>query len=350
MFKFFSKKKPPEKPKQLNPTQKTLIDQLIFSPEKFSFSKAVDIALASQNLRNISINNMDISFKSSINFCSKYCDIKCVEGVKDYAVEIIANIGGIVGIESPFPDNYAEEYILYNRESKNAVIDFFDIFNDRFLALRYLFLKTHDISCLSAPIENSAIGNIMFALSGIDFGKKDKLKGSGIPEQLKISCQNLFWKKTRSSENLRIILSNFCESKVRIKQFSGKFNEIDDRYQTAIGKSRSQYNSLGKDSFLGNKVWNQMEGIDIFIGPLNFENYMKFLPKMSALDQKVSPLEKLKDIIKSYVPFGISVNLHFNLDKCYVNATYLNGINRLNKDSFLMGWHTFKNTGFSVII
>ncbi|MDR3031210.1 MAG: type VI secretion system baseplate subunit TssG [Holosporales bacterium] len=328
---------------------RSLVDNLAFSPEQFSFSKAIDVALASHDikLQNLSYDKIkNIELKSSINFSSKFFDIKSVEGIKDHCVEIFTNLDGVSGMEGSLPDVYTENYITYNRESKQAVIDFLDIFNDRFLSIRYLFMKLRNVSCLSEPLENSIIGNILFSLSGVEYNEKSRFKKSLIPEQLKISCQNLFWRKSRSGEGLRIILSDFCDASVVVKQFSGKFIEADQSFQSVIGKRNRRYNRLGKDAILGSKVWDQTDGIDIFIGPLNFEGYVKFLPKRSKLDQKLSPLEKVKEIIKEYVPFGTSVTLHFRLDECFVKEFYLNGANRLNKDAFIMGEHKLKNAEF----
>ena len=346
MFRLFLKKSP----KKIRKIKKqSLLDQLIFFPEKFCFSKAVDVALLSQGifLQNLSYEAIKkIELKSSINFSSKYSDIKCVEGIKDGNVEISTNLHGIAGIEGSLPDVYTENFVLYNRNSKKEIIDFLDIFNGRFLAMRYLFLKKYDISCSSESLEDSAIGKMLFSLAGFDSFRKSGLSKSLVPEQIKVSCQNFFWKYSRSSEGLRAILSGFCKFPVSIKQFSGKFVDVGKDSQTALGQSLGQYNVLGKDSFLGHKVWDQMDGIDIFVGPLDFESYLKYLPRKSALDQKLSPLEKFKNIIREYVPFGTSVNIHFKLSQCFIKELRLLGTNALNKDAFTFGNHNLNNTEF----
>ena len=346
MFRLFSRK---VQKKSRRTPKSSLVEQLIFSPEKFTFSKAIDIALLSQgvSLQNLSYESIKvISLKSSINFSSKYSDIKYVEGIKDGRVEIMTNLPGIAGIGGNLPEVYVEDYILYNRDSKKEVIDFLDMFNSRLLAARYLFLKKYDVSCLSDSLEDSAIGKMLFSLAGFDSSKKSKLNKSLIPEQIKVSCQNFFWRYSRSSEGLRTILSGFCKFPIHIKQFSGKFIEVEKQYQTAIGQKLGRYNSLGKESYLGNKVWDQMDGIDIFVGPLDFENYLKYLPRKSKRDQELSPLEKFKNIIREYVPFGISVNIHFKLAKCFINEFRLIGTKALNKDTFIFGKHNLKTTEF----
>lgn len=341
MFGFFSKKKSNPLKKEIKPIvhDKSLFDKLIFNSEQFSFVKAIDVAVAITK---------NVEIKAKVNYSSKFSDISVVEGIKDGVAELYTNIQGIAGIEGILPDCYVEEYITYNRASKKAVSDFFDIFNDRILSLRYKFMKRHDLSALSIPIEKSVIGNIIFSLSGFGFEEKhEKFSNSLIPEQFKISCQNLFWKYTRSSDGLKVMLSSFFDIPVKIKQFSGGFIEADKSFQTAIGTGGKRFNKLGDSSILGNKVWNEAKGIDIIVGPLNFDTYTKFLPKKSGLDQKSSKLQKMKEIIKNYVPLGTDVKIHFYLDKCFVKETFLNGGKRLNKDSFIVGNHNSQTTHFT---
>ncbi len=316
----------------------TLFEKLILYPEQFSFVKAIDIAAKVCDIKFIEI-------KSNINFTSKFNDISLIEGLKDGYAEIYTNLGGISGIDGALPDCYLEDFIIFNRESKKAVIDFFDIFNEKILLLRYSYLKKQNIESLSEPIEKTFIGNIIFNLSGINAETSEDIRKSNIPEQFKVSAQNLLWRYTRSATGLKAILTSFFKLPIKIKQFSGDFIEINKEEQTAIGNKKEKYNVLGKNAILGNKIWDQTRGIDIIIGPLQFHDYIKFLPKLSSKDELMSPLQKMKEIIRNYIPFGITAKLYFYLDKCRVKETTLNSINRLNKDAFLFGKH-IKNAYF----
>ncbi|MDR1390976.1 MAG: type VI secretion system baseplate subunit TssG [Holosporales bacterium] len=335
MFSFFQKDATSAKRQLKDVPNGTLAlwEKLIFSPEKFSFAKAVDVAMAL-------CGSQFVELRSNINFTSKYNDISVVEGLKDGIAEIYTNILGIAGVEGTLPDCYVEKFILFNRESKRAVIDFFSMFNNRMLTLRYMHMKRQNVESLSIPLEKSLIGNIMLSLSGFGFNIPAASRSQfSIPERFKVSAQNLFWRKTRSSSGLKTMLSSFFNLPIKIDQFIGGFTEIDKSEQTAVGAGKGKYNVLGKNSILGNKIWNSAKGIEIVIGPLNFETYTKFLPKKSPRDQAASFLQKMKEIIRMYVPHEIEVNLRFFLEKCLVKKTVLNGINRLNKDAFIFGLH-----------
>ena len=167
--------------------------------------------------------------------------------------------------------------------------------------MRYSFTKRQGVETLSVPIERSVVGNIIFSLSGFDFNEKldaqqDNSDLNLIPEQFKVSAQNLFWRNTRSSSGLKAMLSSFFKVPVEIQQFTGGFVEVSPEEQTVIARKGS-YNKLGKNTFLGSKVWDSTRGININIGPLNFEQYAKFLPKKSQMDQKFFSLQKILFII-----------------------------------------------------
>ncbi len=314
----------------------SILEKFIYEAEKFSFVKALDVAQ-----QRCEMSFVDI--KSNVNYTSKYIDVSKVEGIKDGLAEIHVNMNGIIGIESPIPDSYTEEFLSYDRTTRGALCDYFDIYNSKILSLRYAFLKRQNIETLSSPIENSVIGNIIFSLSGFEFNTHSKT--DIIPEQFKVSVQNLFWRHTRSSSGLKTVLESFFKVPIEIRQFEGGFIQAPIGERMSIG-TKGRYNKLGENSLLGDKVWDATKGITILIGALDFEQYTKFLPKKSSKDRKFSSLQKMKEIIRLYVPHGIDVHLHFFLDQCLVRETLLNGDNRLNKDTFILGLHSSKSAFF----
>ena len=315
---------------------KTLVENLIYNPGRFSFSKAFDVAFATCKPNYVYI-------KSNINYSSKYVDISNVDGLKDGVAEVHVNISGIAGICGILPDEYTEDFLNCSKKTRQVLSDLFDIFNERIMLQRYAFLKRLNTETLSNPIEKSLIGNIIFSLAGFDFFPKSM--SVKLPEQFKISAQNLLWRNTRSSSGLKVILESFFNIPVEIKQFTGGFVQLDCGEQIMIGRN-GVFNNLGKNSFLGNKVWDSMKCITLNIGPLKLEEYEKFLPKHSKKDQKFSALQKMKEIIRLYIPSGVDVNIHFFLGKCYVNSTALNGIKRLNKDAFISGRNSIEQACF----
>jgi type VI secretion system protein ImpH len=332
----FLKKKTREERKEEPKKKISIADKLIYEGYRFSFSKAVDWSLS---VSNLSLD--DISINSKLNFQSKYTDVNAIEGIRDGAPEITVNMNGMFGIDGPLPDPYLENYILYNRNNKQAVLDFLNIFNQKILSLRYLYDKKQITECLSIPINESLVGRIICSLSSTQ-----DCTSRALPEQFRISSQNLFWRHTRSAESLRIMLSSFFEVDVEIEQFCGGFTDPAPESETS--KLGQIYNSLGKDTILGNKIWDSMKGIRIHIKSLNLKKYLEFLPAKSKKDSKFSKLHKIKKIVTMYVPVGIETQIIFHLAEPHIQEkrACLGGVGRLNKDMFISGRHIDKSTCF----
>ena len=291
--------------------------------------KAIDIATAYAGT---------IKIKNSLRFSSNYSDILSIEGVKDNDIELYTNLPSILGIDGTLPDVYVENYVLYNRNSKQAVLDFFDIFHERIAQLTYMFLKRHDLSCISQQLDKTQIGQIMLKLSGYQESKDfyDAIT-SNIPIQFAIASHNLFWQVSRSAFGLKVLLSSFFEVPITINEFYGKMMKVNIDDQTRIGTISGKYNVLNISAILDRYAWNAMDGILIIVGPLKFNKYIEFFPKMSAKDRPFSLLQKMKDLINIYTPIGIRVHLKVVLDSCEVPGTLLNRSKRLGKDAFVFG-------------
>jgi type VI secretion system ImpH/TssG family protein len=316
-------------------SEESLHDVLVFSPERFVFIKAVDVA-------SVVCGSERVRIKANVDFSSKFADVSAVDGLSEKAAKIYTNLYSIAGYEGILPDCYMQEFWLHGSTHRKAVTDFFDIFNSIILELRYTFMKRHHVQSLSCSSKDAVVGKIVSSLAGFEFEYKGNNESSAVPTipfQFRMASQNLFWQRTRTCDGMRTLLSDFFGVSVKIKQFAGGFVEVDKSQQFAIGVRKHRYNSLGENCFLGNKMWDQTNGICMEIGPLDFQTYIKFLPKQSRGDRQFSPLEKMKEMVRMYVPYGTNVKLHFYLEAegegCY--GLPLIGIRRLHKDSFICG-------------
>jgi type VI secretion system protein ImpH len=317
-----------------------LINDLVFRSYKFSFVKAVDLVFLWQN--KLSGCHLDantfvddsVFFKSSVLVRSFFSEVSSIDGFVEERVEVEVNFLGSIGIDGNFPDIYLENYVFHpGHQVKAAVKDFFNIFNHRMISFWYLISKKYVSSCYSCLVLDSFIGRIIHKLSSLEEYKD--FSDLFFPDQFYVSYQDLFWKKNRSAEGLRILLSSFFRISVTIEQFVGQFVQADRRLQTKIGTKVNIYNILGESSVLGNKVWDQMSGISIHLHNLQFDQYCSFFPKASRFDRKFSNFEKLKIMVKSYVPVGVNVRLFLHMQGCATLRLTLGGLKRLGEDSFL---------------
>ena len=309
--------------------KRSIIEQLTFEPYKFSYTKAIDVATAYAG---------KIKIKTNLTYSSKYSAIADITGVKDKYIELYVNQPGVFGIDGSLPDNYAEDYILYNRQSGQAISDFFNIFSGRMAWLYYKLLKRRDLTCTSCPVEKSLAGKLMLYLSGytdvIDFYRSVK---AYIPLQTVISAHSLFWKTNRSAWGLTILLRDFFNLPVKVEEFKGRVLEVPVSDQSRIGTKLGKYNKLNFTAILDRKFYKPDDGITVTVGELEYKQYLNFLPKTAMKDRPFSNLTKLKELIRMYVPANITVNIKILLKKGSVKNTYLNGNYALNKNTFIMG-------------
>ncbi len=302
----------------------TSFQKLVYSSYDFTFTKSID------SIKKI-VPTSNIDIKSTLRFIQNYSDIDNIEGLMDGVCEITTNLPGI---ENVLPDSYVEDYLLYNKISRNALKDFFDLFNNRFYQLRYKFSKKLETRHQSVPVQESVIGKIIKNLTTTTSRGQDPRV---LPLQFQISAQNIFWHRARSAEHLRVLIKDFFEVPVRIKEFIGKFIEADQSEQTTIGTNLGRFNKVGYSAILGNKFWDSTKYLEIEIGPLEFAKYMQFLPKHNSFDNAYSHLRKLKELVRIYVDSGISVRLKFKLKPEILKSFRLNQTARLNKEAFIPG-------------
>ena len=318
--------------KHLKPiNQLSLIEKLILEPHKFSYVKAMDIAIKYSG---------NVHIKNNLRYSSKYSDIEKVEGIKDRYIEMYTNLPCAYGIDGTLPDIYVEDYILYNHQSKRAMIDFFDIFHSRIAQTQYKFLKYRDLSSATCPVEQSLVGKLMRNLSGYptdrDFYRSIK---AYLPLQIAISAHNLFWSTSRSTLGLKILLRDFFNLPIEIEEFQGRLLEIPVEEQSSMGIKMGKYNKLNVSAILDRKFYKPDDGINVIVGSLEYKQYLNFLPKISKRDKPFSNFAKLVELIRMYVPIDVTVNIKILLKPGKVGCTYLNKTYVLGRNTFIMGYN-----------
>jgi type VI secretion system ImpH/TssG family protein len=285
-----------------------------------------------KGLNNHNFGKTDIMFKSRIDSQSKYYDIHKITKLAFGRIEIHVSFIGLAGIEGSLPDVIVEKFLHSDFKTRKAVESLLYILNHKILSIWYLASKKYNPHCCSCDVSQSTIGNIIASLS---CSKKNMVEESLIHEQFTLSIQELLWRINRSAHGLKIILEDFFDISVTIEQFVGSFTNAEEKLQTTLGTRIYQYNKLGFNSFIGNKVWNQTSGINIHINNITLNRYRDFVPKISKRDHKPSVLGKMESIIKTYIFEDIKVSIVFHIIEDTKTLLYLNRTNRLGMDSFI---------------
>jgi type VI secretion system protein ImpH len=232
------------------------------------------------------------------------------------------NFTGIAGIQGPLPLIYTERVFRNMRNKDYAFASFLDMFNHRIAKLTY-DIQQWIPGYSACPPEHSQLGKIVLALGGVDYEQltcarhippdssgfieapshvklqKATLRVSREPyrstetsdaptspaqrpgsqfafllqsARYLITYKTLFVRKVRSAAVLKQILQNFFCVKVCVSEFEPTWVPLRDEDVTKIGGSYT----LGKDIFLGNRIWRYNKSLRITLQDISSSLYESF--------------------------------------------------------------------------
>lgn len=190
--------------------------------------------------------------------------------------QVRVNFLGIAGVHGSLPPSLTEGIIDRLRAKDTGTQDFLDIFNHRLASLWYRGHKkmvpgTGKINPITSPIGLSLLDLVGLFTPAL----RQQWK---VEDRSLLRFAGLLWKKQRSVTGLERLLQTYFELPIRIQQFMGKWQRGEPEQLTKIGVQEGRYHRLGQETVLGNKSWDQADGITVIIGPIPWDCFLTFLP------------------------------------------------------------------------
>ncbi len=221
------------------------------------------------------------------------------------------NFMGLTGPSGVMPRPYTERLWVEGKGAeKTALQDWLDLFNHRFISL---FFRAWEKNCFYLPFERGeAFGRdpdrfsrALYSLIGLGFRSHrnrfrvaygelhdvdpsvstDDSAAFDLPIQEKelarlddlalLRFGGLFAHRPRCAVSLEIFLQTYLNLPVKVMQFQGQWLHMNESSQTSIG---ARNNSLGRDTLVGDRIWDVQSKIRIRLGPLSYETFLDFLP------------------------------------------------------------------------
>jgi len=199
---------------------------------------------------------------------------------------LTVNILGLSGNQNPLPTPVTEEIINRIKKRDYALKDFLDIFNNRLVALIFKAKRLHHSSLSNSEPWSTPIGKYLRSISGLSTsGFENRLD---IKDRSLLKYSSLFSLSSRSAHGLERLLTDFLGTDVVVRQFRGGWIYFDDNQTTKLGPGGQNY-SLGVNTVLGTRLWDQKSSIEIEVGPLKLDQFRLLLPG-GALFKKVRSL------------------------------------------------------------
>jgi type VI secretion system protein ImpH len=224
-------------------------------------------------------------------------EIRCSENELTYILTFL----GLYGINSPIPRCYHEQVSMQQRLMGSEEVplkNFLDIFNNRFYWLYYQSWKKYKYHLYIGESSGNKISERINSFIGKGF--TPKIKKSALSDYTLLKFSGILSRRVRNKAGLLIILSHvFPAYTIDVKEFVPRWIDITDA--PSLGDNNFR---LGDNSFIGRSAVDYMSRIRLDIGPVDFPEYLNFLPGT----QKAYTL---KEILRMYLSDGLEYDIQF---------------------------------------
>ena len=241
--------------------------------------------------------------------------VKTTENKKTWEINI--NFMRLVGSNGVLPPHYTEKTINQLRKKNRALQDFYDIFHHHLIRLFYdvwvknkCVLQYEDYKAHSKTTDDFT--QTLLALSGIN---NEALSIESIAYYASI-----FANSTRSTANLKILLSGYFKVPVEINEFQSEWISLQPEsfsYLPSFKNKNGNNALLGMNATIGTRVFYCQRKINVIIGPLDNDQFSQFM-----LGKKV--LSALQQFIQTYVGENVIFDIQPILSSKAIKSCRLN--------------------------
>ena len=232
---------------------------------------------------------------------SSVVDVAIPEEESDPA-RVLVSFMGLAGQQGPLPRPFTELILERIAAKDTASRDFLDIFNHRLVSLLYRAREKHRVGLRIQAPEESQVADVGFSLMGL--GGSALRRRMKVPDQSLLHYTGVLSHGRRTAAGLEGVVAHYFKDvlrgdgraphgEVRIREFVGRWHMLEADQATVLGRPNGR-SRLGVDAVLGGRVWDQQGMIEVSLGPLDIESFLRFLPGGDAL-------EPLGDMVSYYL-------------------------------------------------
>lgn len=260
------------------------VDEWLFAEGyRFDFFQAVNLLEMAHSLK-VSVGEGTepekeaVRFKSAVGLDFPASDIVEVNPpeAEGSPADMVVNFMGLAGNLGPLYHPTTELILERISQKDTAFKDFLDIFNHRLVSLFYRIRKLHRIGLEFRSPGQDRFSDYLYAVLGL--GTPGLQARMQVRDRALLYYAGLIGQQPRSMIGLEFILSDYFQVKVKGDQFRGRWYNLEQSQLTNIG-ANGQNQRLGSDAVVvGRRVWNQEATFELLLGPLNFDEFLNFLP------------------------------------------------------------------------
>lgn len=148
-----------------------------------------------------------------------------------------------------------------------------------------------------------------------------------MPDLSKLYYCGILANQARNAEGLQAMVRDFFGIPAMIQEFIGEWLALPVRHCCRLGVDYLNC-TLGESAFVGVQVWSCQHKFRIVLGPLDYDDFLSFLPTGHRL-------QRLKALVRNYAGDELAWDVNLILQREETPSTRLNGHFRLGWTSWL---------------
>jgi len=243
----------------------------------------------------------------------------------DAKARLAVNFFGLLGANGPLPvhiTEYVRDRLRHGGDG--TMLAFLDVFHHRMLSLFYRARAVAEPVISLDRRDADRFSDFVGSMFGI--GAPALRERDAIGDFAKLHVAGLLANKTRPASGLVTILRAYFKLPFQVEQFVGHWMRIPDEIRSRLGAFEDG-NRLGSSLMLGRSVWDCQNKFRIVIGPLDYDDYQRFMPGGESM-------ERLLAWVRTYVGLALDWDVRLVLKKEEMPPLRLGGATR-------MGWSTW---------
>jgi type VI secretion system protein ImpH len=212
---------------------------------------------------------------------------------------------GLYGINAPLPRCYHEQVAFQQNVHGPGEVplqNFLDIFNNRFYWLYYQSWKKYRYYLQLSDDPGNKTMQRVFSFIGL--GPHAKKTEVSLPRFKLLQLSGILSTRVRSKAGLLILLNEFFPGiRLHLREFVPSMVRLSE-----VPRMGRQYGAqafqLGKNSIVGRTVLDYMSRVCLEIGPLEYEEYLAFLPRGEQA-------HLLRQLLNLYLSDGLEYDIKF---------------------------------------
>jgi len=196
---------------------------------------------------------------------------------------------GLFGPQGALPRHYTSLVIARIRDKDYALRDFLDLFNHRLVSLfyraweKYRFFLGYERSHLDEAEAEEPFTQAVYCLVGM--GTRGLRRRMEFDDEALLYYAGHFVQGPRGAVSLEILLADYFQLPVEVRQFQGQWLYLDPGDCSALPGAgpRGQNNQLGRSLIAGQRVWDVEGKFRVRLGPLGYRDFRRFMPSGESL-------------------------------------------------------------------